>query len=108
MLFYAERIAVTETPIHTYYAAVSNSTVNQVGPKFYKKYMALEQDRATWLSEVGLLDSYNSVRLMPFVKGWYVDKLRNVAMDEREECKSTIRQLVGFYGEHPELEEMLS
>lgn len=107
MLFYAKRIAVTETPIHTYYAAVSNSTVNQVGPKFYKKYIALEQDRATWLSEVGLLDSYNSVRLMPFVKGWYVDKLRNVAMDERDECKSTIRQLVGFYGNHPELDDLL-
>lgn len=107
MLFYADRIAVTETPVHTYYAAVSNSTVNQVGPKFYKKYIALEQDRAAWLSDVGLLDSYNAVRLMPFVKGWYVDKLQNVAMDEREECKSTIRQLVGFYGEYPELEELL-
>lgn len=107
MLFYAKRIAVTETPIHTYYAAVSNSTVNQISPKFYKKYIALEQDRANWLRTVGLLEAYNAVRLMPFVEGWYVGKLSNVASEDKEECKSTIRQLVGFYGEHPELEDLL-
>ena len=107
MLFYAERIAVTQTPIHSYYAAVSNSTVNQISSKFYKKYIALEEDRSTWLREVGLLDSYNEVRLMPFVEGWYITKLRNVDPADEEECKSTIRQLVGYYGDHPELDDLL-
>ncbi|GAB3621502.1 hypothetical protein GCM10027417_27640 [Glutamicibacter endophyticus] len=112
MVHYASRIGVLNAPIHIYYAAVSNSTVNTIGPKFYRKYLPLEQDRAAWLKEVGLLEHYNSRRLEAFVKGWYVQKLDRVPENERDEAKSIIRELVGFYEKStwkdPDLTEFFS
>ncbi|MCS4594605.1 glycosyltransferase [Brevibacterium sediminis] len=98
MLFHARRIGLTSTPIHTYYAAVTNSTVNAIGPRFYEKYLPLEEDRSAWLREVGLLEDYNAKRLEPFVKGWFVQKLAFAAEEDIDECKSLIRQLTRFYG----------
>lgn len=98
MLFHARRIGLTSTPIHTYYAAVTNSTVNAIGPRFYEKYLPLEEDRSAWLREVGLLEDYNAKRLEPFVKGWFVQKLAFAAEEDIDECKSLIRRLTRFYG----------
>lgn len=98
MLFHATRIGLTDTAIHTYYAAVSNSTVNAIGPRFYEKYLPLEEDRSAWLRDVGLLTDYNAKRLEPFVKGWFVKKLDFVAPEDQEVCRSIIRQLTQFYG----------
>ncbi|MGJ3404929.1 glycosyltransferase [Glutamicibacter sp. Je.9.36] len=97
MLYYANRISITRQPIHVYFAAVANSTVNSTGASFYKKYIPLERERSKWLDEIGLLEEYNSLRLEPFVKGWYLEKLKGVATGEVEECSQIIRQLVAFY-----------
>ncbi|WP_210604455.1 glycosyltransferase [Brevibacterium oceani] len=98
MLFHARRIGLSSTPIHTYYAAVTNSTVNAIGPRFYEKYLPLEEDRSAWLREVGLLEDYNAKRLEPFVKGWFVQKLAFAADEDIDECKNLIRRLTQFYG----------
>lgn len=98
MLFHASRIGLTNTAIHTYYAAVTNSTVNAIGPRFYEKYLPLEEHRATWLRDVGLLEDYNAKRLEPFVKGWFVKKLDFVAPEDQAVCRSLIRRLTRFYG----------
>ncbi|PMD06626.1 glycosyltransferase [Brevibacterium paucivorans] len=111
MSYYAKRIGTTKTPIHTYYAAVASSTVNSLGPRFYQKYIPLEQHRAGWLQDEGLLESYNALRLEAFVKGWYLNKLSLVPEDERTECLALIRELVAYYGPHdwedPEIAEAL-
>ena len=111
MSYYAKRIGTTKTPIHTYYAAVASSTVNSLGPRFYQKYIPLEQHRAGWLQDEGLLESYNTLRLEAFVKGWYLNKLSLVPEDERSECLALIRKLVAYYGPHdwedPEIAEAL-
>ncbi|TSI13948.1 glycosyltransferase family 2 protein [Brevibacterium aurantiacum] len=98
MLFHANRIGLTNTAIHTYYAAVTNSTVNAIGPRFYEKYLPLEEHRATWLRDVGLLEDYNAKRLEPFVKGWFVKKLDFVAPEDQAACRALIRHLTRFYG----------
>lgn len=108
MLHYADRIVLHNSPIHIYYAAVSNSTVNTIGSKFYRKYLPLEKSRSQWLRETGLLDDYNSRRLEPFVKGWYLEKLSRVAEDEREDAIRTIREIVGMYGKTNWKDEELS
>lgn len=110
MLFHARRIGVTPTPIHTYFAAVTNSTVNAIGPRFYEKYLPLEEDRSAWLRQVGLLEDYNAKRLEPFVKGWFVQKLMFVADEDKDACRALIRRLTEFYGmkswKDPELAEL--
>ncbi|MGP9607489.1 glycosyltransferase [Glutamicibacter sp. AOP33-2CA-4] len=99
MIHMASRVCLLDLPIHVYYAVVANSTVNSVGANFYRKYIPLEKKRSQWLREVGLLGSYNSSRLEPFVKGWYVEKLKRVAPSQLEECKQIIVQLTNFYGD---------
>ena len=109
MLYYASKIGLTKLPIHCYYAEVANSTVNSVGPRFYEKYLPLVQARSAWLEEVGLLQEYKDLRLEPFVKGWFINKLKYVADDQVDRCKELIREIASYYEPHewkdPELKE---
>lgn len=100
MLYYAKQISLLNEPIHMYFAAVSNSTVNSLGPKFYRKYIPLERERAQWLDSIGLLQEYRNRRMEKFTKGWYIDKLNRVSPEELEESKRLIVQLTEFYGRH--------
>ncbi|MCW4466137.1 glycosyltransferase [Glutamicibacter sp. MNS18] len=98
MLFYARKISLLNEPIHAYFAAVSNSTVNTLGTSFYRKYIPLERSRAQWLEDVGLLQDYKERRLEGFIKGWYLEKLQRVAAEELESSKEVIAELAGYYG----------
>lgn len=98
MLFYAESIALTRLPIHIYYAEVANSTVNSISPKFYRKYLPLEADRSQWLRQVGLLEHYAETRFLTFLKGWYLNKLDRVPLEDREESLDLIEEIAHFYG----------
>lgn len=100
MLYYSTKISLLNEPIHAYFAAVSNSTVNTLGPKFFRKYIPLERERASWLESVGLLEAYKLRRMEPFIKGWYLDKLQRVAPGEQDESRQLIAQLASFYGPH--------
>ena len=64
MLYYARYIVVTPLPVHIYYAEVANSTVNAISPKFYRKYLPLEQARSDWLKEIGLHEHYSELSLI--------------------------------------------
>lgn len=107
MLYYSTKISLLNEPIHAYFAAVSNSTVNTLGPKFFRKYIPLENARASWLHSVGLLENYKQRRMEPFIKGWYLDKLQRVAPGEQDESRHLIAQLAGFYGPHEWQDEQL-
>ncbi|MGV2954014.1 glycosyltransferase [Glutamicibacter sp. AGC46] len=112
MLYYAKQISLLNEPIHMYFAAVANSTVNSLGPKFYRKYIPLESARAEWLERIGLLSEYRKRRMEKFTKGWYIDKLNRVAPEELEESKQLVVQLTEFYGAHqwedPELKDFFA
>lgn len=111
MLYYARRIGTVKTPIHAYFAAVANSTVNAISPRFYEKYLPLEPVRAEWLREIGLLDDYFENRLPAFTRGWYLGKLTTAAPEDIPTCIALIRRIVGYYGPtdwiEPELEARL-
>lgn len=104
MLHGARRLAVTDTIIHVYYGAVSNSMVNTVGPGFFAKYVPMEEARVAWLHETGLYDDYCAVRAKRFLAGWILGKLnRDVAPEHLDECRQLVRRLASFYA--IELEE---
>lgn len=98
MLHYAERIRTVRTPIHTYYSAVSNSTVNTINARYFDKYRALDEARAMWLREVGLLQAYNETRLERFTEQWHLPKLRRVAQDQWLEAAENLSDLLAYYG----------
>lgn len=98
MLYYADKILISKQPAHIYYADISNSTVNSISPKYYRKYLPLEESRAVWLKEIGLLESYQATRFNQFLEHWYVKKLENVSADDLDECLSLIREIIAIYG----------
>ena len=100
MIFYARRVLAVDHDVHTYYSAVSNSTVNVVTPKYFRKYLPLEEDRARWVREVGLLDAYRRVRLESFFKNWYLKKLKRVSENDWYEAATVVAQIGRFYGEY--------
>ncbi|MFB0833109.1 glycosyltransferase [Arthrobacter halodurans] len=109
MIFYARRVLAVDHDVHTYYSAVSNSTVNAVSPKYFRKYLPLEEDRARWVREVGLLEAYRRVRLESFFKNWYLKKLKRVPDDQWLEAATVVAEIGRFYGEYewtePEVHE---
>lgn len=111
MLFYARNIAITTLPIHAYYAEVSNSTVNSISPNFYRKYLPLEKARSSWLETIGLKEHYLETRFQDFLKLWYLEKLKNVPVEDREECISIIVEIIETYDEglksDPEIIQLL-
>ncbi len=98
MLHYAKRIRTVRTPIHTYYAVVSNSTVNTINARYFDKYRALDEARARWLREVGLLEAYNRTRLERFTEQWHLSKLRRVPEDQWLEAAENLADLLANYG----------
>lgn len=98
MLFYADSVSVTTLPVHVYYAEVSNSTVNSISPKFYRKYIPLEESRSSWLDSIGLKEHYIETRFRDFLKLWYIEKLKYVSAEDRQECVAIIEEITSLYG----------
>ena len=98
MLHYAQKIRTVATPIHTYYAVVSNSTVNTINARYFDKYRALDEARSQWLREVGLLQTYNETRLERFTEQWHLPKLRRVPEDQWLEAAENLAALLNCYG----------
>ena len=98
MLHYAQRVRTVTTPIHTYYAVVSNSTVNTINARYFDKYRALDEARSQWLREVGLLQAYNETRLERFTEQWHLPKLRRVPEDQWLEAAENLASILECYG----------
>ena len=111
MLYYARKVSITSRAAHIYYAEISTSTVNAISPKYYRKYLPLEKDRAKWLEEVGLLRAYQADRFTQFLEHWYVKKLENVDPDDLDECIDLIGEINGIYGlsedSNPEIQRIM-
>ena len=99
MLYYARSISVSEVAAHVYYAEVLSSTVNTVSPRFYRKYIPLEKSRSAWLAEIGLHKHYSETRFIRFLRGWYLDKLKQVAPGDRLESLNVIHEIARIYGD---------
>ncbi|MFI7481839.1 glycosyltransferase [Kocuria sp. M1R5S2] len=98
MLTRARRIDTVRMPIHIYYGAVANSMVNTVGPGFFRKYLPLERARSAWLRQDGLYEAYCRTRADAYFQGWFVNKFnKQVAAQDREECKALLLELATFY-----------
>ncbi|GAA3287763.1 glycosyltransferase family 2 protein [Nesterenkonia halobia] len=100
MIHYARRIRIMDVAAHTYYTAVSNSTVNTLNPGYFAKYLPLDRARADWLREVGLLEAYKARRLESFLVSWHLPKLRRVADEEWLQAAENLAELLACYGEH--------
>ncbi|WFP16714.1 glycosyltransferase family 2 protein [Citricoccus muralis] len=97
MLHYADRIRIHDTSVHTYYGVVANSTVNDISPRFFEKYVPLERARSEWVKSVGLLEEYQNTRLERFLRTWHLVKLERVSDEEWLEAAETIAEFTSYY-----------
>ncbi|WP_376971201.1 glycosyltransferase [Arthrobacter sp.] len=100
MLFYARKVATVNKPVYAYYAAVSGSVVNVVSPRYFRKYLPLEEARAAWMEEVGLIEDYRRLRLEFFFKKWYLRKLAFVPTEDYDEAAAVVARLGRMYGDY--------
>ncbi|KUG57830.1 glycosyltransferase family A protein [Nesterenkonia jeotgali] len=102
MLHYARRVRVQDIGVHTYYSAVSDSTVNTINPGYFEKYRPLDLARSQWLREVGKLEAYRELRLEPFFVSWMLPKLRRLEAEPADWrfAAETLADLLGYYGDH--------
>ncbi|MDS2172428.1 glycosyltransferase family A protein [Nesterenkonia sp. CL21] len=100
MLHYARRIRTLDVGVHTYYMAVSSSTINTLNPGYFKKYLPLDSSRARWLQEVGLLEAYRRDRLERFLVSWHLPKLKRVRPEEWFDAAENLAELLACYGDH--------
>ncbi len=100
LLHLTEAYAAVHRPVYTYYGAVETSIVNVVSPNYFRKYLGLEQARASWLEEVGLKQAYLETRFEQFFITWYLRKLQQVPEHQRAEAAGVLREIAELYGEH--------
>ncbi|MCH8571310.1 glycosyltransferase [Nesterenkonia sp. AY15] len=98
LMYHVRAYVPVHRPVYTYYGAVDTSIVNVVSPKYFRKYLILELDRAQWLREVGLLEDYMEQRFETFFVSWYLEKFEKVSPDDREEAASVLREIASTYG----------
>ena len=105
-LFYYELLSkancfeVINEYIHVYYAAVKNSTVNNVNLNFFNKYELLESEKYKFLVGNNLLDTYLDVRFNYYFKNWYLKKLKRVRPEDEKEALKILRNIFKMYNKH--------
>ncbi|MGJ9405121.1 glycosyltransferase [Nesterenkonia aurantiaca] len=98
LMYHVRAYVPVHRPVYTYYGAVDTSIVNVVSPKYFRKYLILELDRAQWLREVGLLEDYMEQRFENFFVSWYLAKFAKVRPEDREEAAGVLREIARAYG----------
>lgn len=100
LLYHTDAYAPVFRPVYTYYGAVETSIVNVVSPRYFRKYLGLEQARAAWLEEIGLKQEYLESRFESFFITWYLRKLKQVPEVQRAEAAEVLHEIVDLYGDH--------
>ncbi|MGE6655859.1 glycosyltransferase [Bacillus altitudinis] len=97
MLLKTKSFKVINTPVHIYYAMVENSSINRINKKFFEKYFILEKERIDWLKRENLLTSYKRDKLENYIENWYLKKLSNIELDDKEAAKRILRDILNLY-----------
>lgn len=98
LMLNAQYVYYLNEPIHMYYAQRLNSSINDVGPSFFRKSFILEKYQRAQLEKYELVEEYIERKLDYFTINWYIEKLSDCRPDERESCIDVIDQIVKLYG----------
>lgn len=98
MLHAAESISFARTSVFIYNAEVPGSAVNSVSIEFFRKSLASEKAQVSWLRELNLLNAYSEKRFMKMMNVWYLQKLKETRVEERQESLALIHGIAELYG----------
>ncbi len=98
MMINAKKVYYLNEPIHIYYAARTGSVVNNIGKKFFEKFLIMEKYQVKKLKGYNLLEEYKDRRFSLFYKNWYLEKLKMVKdAKEKEKAKTIVKQIKKLY-----------
>lgn len=98
LMLNADNVYYLNEHIHIYYAQRSDSSINDIGKSFFEKSLILEQYQEERFKEYGIFEEYVDRKLDYFVVNWYLEKLKNVIEEDRDECIEIIDRIVKIYG----------
>ncbi len=99
MMLNAKSFYCLKLPIHIYYAERTGSAVNAVSKSFFDKSLKLEKGQVASLKKYGALDDYKRVKLEQFMQGWYEEKYKLVASEDKAYARRVIDEIWALYGE---------
>lgn len=92
------KCAFTDGAFLLYYAERADSITNSLDSRYFDKCMILERKQVSFLSDVGLLDTYKEHHLDQFVRGWYMKKLELVSHSQKERSHQVLSEILRLYG----------
>ncbi|WP_084007157.1 glycosyltransferase [Salisediminibacterium beveridgei] len=97
LLVHSRKTIALDLPIHVYYAGVQNSVTNTISAGFYRKYALLEKERIQFLNKHQLMDTYLEDRFSYYFRNWYLEKLKKVKPEERNEAIDVLMEIFELY-----------
>lgn len=99
LMLHSKKVKGVDLLIHMYYAAVSGSVTTTLDKNFFKKYLKLEKQRAPFLKENGLYDTYMTERFPFYFKNWYLNRIAKINPMQREEAVKILKEIYEIYKE---------
>lgn len=91
LMHYARKVKVIDAVIHVYYAAIDQSMTNTISPSFFDKYLKLEKEKLSFLTEQGYLNTYMDYRFNFYMKHWYIARIKRTKSLNQEVIKAFLR-----------------
>lgn len=97
LLTCAQRIKVLDLPVNIYYAQTAGSVTNELRPSFFRKALLVQQPKAQWLQDNGLMESYMELRHDYYTKFWLMKKLSLASETDAPVCAELLEQILDVY-----------
>lgn len=101
----ADRVAMTNIPVHIYYAAVKGSSVNRISIRFFERSYKMEQAQVRSLEKHNILTEYVHQKFCYMLRNWYLGKLSKTDPASYQECLTIVYQIYQLY--EPYIQEKL-
>ena len=91
----AKRLRILNHPILVYYAQTSGSVNNTLGKSFFERTLTVQQPKADWLVQSGLMDEFMSTRYNYYTVNWIFAKLARA--EDILSCTKLVEQILDVY-----------
>ena len=91
----AKRIFFLDLPAHIYYAETSGSVTNTVSTKFFQKLLLLQQPKADWLLQAGLMKQFMALRYNYYTNNWIFAKLARA--EDSAACAKLVEEILDIF-----------
>jgi spore maturation protein CgeB len=90
----AQRISTMDLPVYNDYVQAAGAAPQRVTAEFFQKLLLLQQPKADWLAESGLIDAFMEQRYDNYTTNWVLKKLSLAAPEDGAECAALVEQML--------------